>query len=781
MSGALQNSAWSRSMTKSWRVLLGIGLLCVAFLWIDSDRVWAHGDHGPNDGHGHSKSSKKKSKAAKKSKKNSTKSSSKKSIKKSSKKKPEAEDIGDLGGLGDEPTNVDPVVVTGTRTRRRVSDTPVKTEVVSARRIQAKGARNLVEALAFEPGVRLDNQCSVCNTTGLRLSGLPGRYLLVMVDGLPVYSSLGLTYGLLQIDTMDIKQIEIVKGANSVLYGTDAISGVVNIITRVPKEGGEGSLGFEYGAFGSLRLAGNAGFTKGPFSLGATASYTTHNAVDRDGDGVSEFAGFNRFNASMVARYRFSSKTNLLLRGSFLQENRQGGAASGSILEILSDFNPNADPTAGQAFGRRGLSETIFTTRYGGGLRLEHKAGKWVKLVTSVTALNHKQDSDYEGDVYVGDQTMLFAHQSVQINILNRALLQTGVTYRYEGLVENRALSEYQYHMPGVYAQVEWLALSWLELVGGFRYDYHNTFGHVPTPRIAFKIAPVKSLTFRGVWGTGFRAPSTFYEYAHGARPQGYKLVNDAKSPERSMSANVSATYTPGRWLSLTLEGAWNRITDPITFEVSEQAQGELREGDVRVFNSEGELMVFSFEAQVQSNPLPWLQLSAGYGFYEYINQDVLVSAAPRHHITFGFDVQIPKVNTRISLTGEVFLPMNLTSVYGEGFNIQGKPTLERWLNPANADTNSPKLAMSPTYGLINIRIEQDLASLLRFAKIKAPANVSLYFGIDNLLDFHQNDIEGPIFFPKGSDGKPGPADIVYIWGPMRGRFIYAGIKVTTM
>ena len=231
----------------------------------------------------------------------------------------------------------------------------------------------------------------------------------------------------------------------------------------------------------------------------------------------------------------------------------------------------------------------------------------------------------------------------------------------------------------------------------------------------------------------------------------------------------------------MTLEGAWNQITDPITFEVAEQSSGNLRAGDVRVFNSDGELQVFSFEAQVQSNPLPWLQLNAGYGFYEYVNQDVLVSAAPRHHITFGLNIQVPRVNTQIALTGEVFLPMNLKAVYGEGYNIKGKASLERWLDPSNADTSKPKLAESPTYGVVNLRIEQDLASLLRLFKLRAPSNISLYFGVDNLFDFHQNDIDGPIFFPAGANGKANPADIVYIWGPMRGRFLYGGIKLTSL
>jgi outer membrane receptor for ferrienterochelin and colicins len=602
-----------------------------------------------------------------------------------------------------------------------------------------------------------------------------------MVDGLPVFSSLGLTYGLLQVDTMNIKQVEIVKGANSVLYGTDAISGVVNIITRVPKRGGEGSAIAEFGTFGALRLAGYGAFRKDAFSLGMKASYTTHDRVDRDGDGISEYTGFNRLNASAIARYVFSSRTKLQMRFSVLNETRLGGAAKGSLLEIQSDFRPNADPSKGETFGRRALSEAILTTRFGGGLKFSHRVSQWLTMTTSVTALHHKQDSDYEGDVYVGEQTIFFAQQAFQINILNRVLVQTGVTYRYEGLSENRALSEYQYHLPGVYAQAEWLVVRWLELVGGFRYDYHNTFGHVPTPRLGFKIAPVRGLTFRGVWGTGFRAPSTFYEYAHGARPQGYQLVNDASKPETSMSANVSVTYTPGKWLSLTLEGAWNRIQDPITFEVLDSSSTAGREGDVRVFNSDGELQVFSFEAQVQSNPVSWLQLNAGYGLYEYINRDVLVSAAPRHHLTFGVTVRIPRVGTQISANGEVFLPMDLVGVYGEGYKMRGTPTLEKWLDPSNADTSQKKLATSPTYGLINLKIEQDLASILRLFKIKAPANVSLYIGIDNLLDFHQSDIDGPIFFPVGAGGKAGPADIVYIWGPMRGRTFYAGVKLSAL
>ena len=669
------------------------------------------------------------------------------------------------------------IVVTGTRSERRVSDTPVKTEVIREAQIEAKGARNLLEALAFEAGVRLDNQCSVCNTTGLRLSGLPSRYLLVMIDGMPVFSSLGMTYGLLQIDTMDIKQIELVKGANSVLYGTDAISGVVNIITKLPKRGGEGSGFVEVGSFGSLRLGGSVSYRKDAFSMVLTGSFTRHDRVDRDDDGVSEYTGFDRFNASMRLRYAFSARTSLIVEASFLQENRQGGAAKGSFLEVLSDFNRDADPEKGERVGARGLSETILTRRISGALRFQHILNEWVKIQTILTALSHHQDSDYEGLVYVGDQVMFFAQQSIEWNLANRLLLHGGLSYRYEGLTENLALSAYQYHQPGAYLQAEWLATPWFELVGGFRYDWHNIFGHIPTPRVAFKLAPTRWLTFRGVWGMGFRASTTFYEYAHGARPQGYQLLNEAQRPERSQSVNASVSITSGAWLNLTIEGAWNRITDPITWEVTGSEQGSQRQGDIRVFNSDGQLDVFSLEIQAQSNPLSWLRLSGSYGFYEYINKEVLVSAAPRHHFTMSVDARIPRAETRISLTGEMFLPIDLDEVYGQGFHIQGKPSLERWLNPANADLTRPKLSQSPLYGVVNLRIEQPLSPILRAFKIKPAADLALYFGIDNLLDYHQSDIDGPIFFPN-VNGQAGAANIVRVWGPLRGRFFYAGLRI---
>jgi outer membrane receptor for ferrienterochelin and colicins len=662
-------------------------------------------------------------------------------------------------------------VVTGSRLRRKLKDAAVKTELIRAERIEAKGAVSLIDALRYESGVRIDNQCSICNTTAVKLAGLPGRYTQILIDGLPVFTSLGMTYGLMMMDALGIKQVEVVKGSNSVLYGTDAIGGIVNVITKTPEKGGEASAFFEGGNFDYRRVGGYAGFAKGGLALGLMGSYSQHGKIDRDGDGISEYAASNSVNVMATLRYRFSKSTELRLQTTAQLENRQGGAL-GSAIEVLNDFDPNAGT------GRRAFSETINSQRYGGNGTLTHRRGR-LTLTTSIAGIKHDQDSDYEGEVYVGDQLVVFAQQQAHLQITKSLGVLAGVAYRYENLDENVALSEYTYHMPGVYAQADWAPTSWLEVLPGFRFDYHNQFGSVFTPRLALKSSPLSWLTLRTVVGTGFRAPTTFYEYAHGVRPQGYQLVMQADKPERSIGVNGSATLDFGSTLNFTLEGAYNRITNPITVEVVETASGGARVGDVRVLNADGVLGIASLEMQLQSSPLRWLGLQAGYGFYSYQNAGILVSAPPEHQIVFGATVNLRSIGSKFNISGQVFTPMDLSEVYGDGFNVKrDQRTLAGWLDPRNADLGSPKRRRSPTYGVVNIRFDQSLAPIVKALGTTVGQELTLYAGIDNLFDYHQADRDSPLFFPANDAGQPTAADVIYIWGPMRGRFFYAGAKM---
>jgi len=484
-------------------------------------------------------------------------------------------------------------VVTGTRVARRISDVPVLTEVIDADRIESKGAVCLIDALTYEPGVRVDNLCSICNTTGVKLSGMPAAYTMLLVDGVPSYSSLGQTYGWLMLSAADIERIEIIRGANSILNGTDAMGGVVNVITKAPEEGASARMMLEGGSFGYHYLTGAGGLRRGDWSLSLVGSHSAHDSVDRDGDEVSEFTGYQRGNLSSTVRYD-RDRVDVLARVTATQETRQGGGL-GSVVEVLSDE-------------RRLMSETILTQRLEASAVVDVHVSDDVDLETTLSAISHLQDSDYEEEVYVGEQQMVFAQQAVVAKLADTYSLVGGAAYRGEFLQENLALSEYEYHMVGVFAQGDWMPNRWFEVLHGIRYDYHNEFGHIITPRVSVRGNPMPELTLRATGGSGFRAPTTFYEYAHGVRPEGYQRLMSADKAETSWNGNLSAQLDLGRKFRATVEGGVNRVNDPITVEATE-------EGNVEVFNADGALTIYSTDIQVQSSPIDPLYLTAGYGY----------------------------------------------------------------------------------------------------------------------------------------------------------------------
>jgi len=136
--------------------------------------------------------------------------------------------------LEEDVFNLDQVVVTGTRTQHYVKDVPIRTEVVTSQALKNKNAWNVFEALEGVPGVRVEDQCQSCNFTMVRMQGLGSEHTQVLINGQPIYSGLASVYGLEQIGTGDVDRIEVIKGAGSALYGSSAIAGAINIITKEP-------------------------------------------------------------------------------------------------------------------------------------------------------------------------------------------------------------------------------------------------------------------------------------------------------------------------------------------------------------------------------------------------------------------------------------------------------------------------------------------------------------------------------------------------------------------
>lgn len=441
--------------------------------------------------------------------------------------------------------------------RRARAEAPAgRRDVVTQQRIRDQGAASLSEALRYEPGVQLDNTCSICNTTSLRFGGLPGDYTLITVDGIPIYSSLGTAYGLLQLDTAALSRIEVLRGVNSVLYGANAVAGVVDVRTRVP-EGGLAEASVEAGSFGYLRATGVGGAAVEDASLLAVGSYTRHDGVDRDGDEVTEYAEFQRASLGLHATYLPGRDHELNARIGLNVERRQGGSLGEGFLETLDD------PAL------RSLSESILTQRLEFGLRHAWRLGASTRLVTTFGASRHEQDSDYEGERYLAEQWMMFADSRVIHEVSRRYELVAGLSYRGELLDENVVITDIRFHQAGAFFRGSWRPRATLELSHGVRLEGHNAYGVVAVPEagVRWSASPRTLLYVTG--GAGFRAPTTFFEQFKGVRPQGYSLVNRTDEAERSWSVFGGLDVDIREGYELRLYGSWTRINNPVTFDAS--------------------------------------------------------------------------------------------------------------------------------------------------------------------------------------------------------------------
>jgi outer membrane receptor for ferrienterochelin and colicins len=255
------------------------------------------------------------------------------------------------------------VVVTGTRTKHYIKDVPVRTEVITAREIEIKNATNLFQVLEGTPGIRVEQQCQFCNFTMVRMQGLGAEHTQILINGQPIYSGLAGVYGLQQIGTTDIERIEVIKGAGSALYGSSAVAGAINIITKEPSLTPSTKVGLQFGRYNTNRydISSSLQNERGDIGLNIFAQKLTGDPIDETSggmtshevkkkDGITDRVASNLNNAGfgLYINDAFSVNDELVLRGRFLNEKRQGGIMDNDYYK-----NPFTDGT-----------ESITTDRY---------------------------------------------------------------------------------------------------------------------------------------------------------------------------------------------------------------------------------------------------------------------------------------------------------------------------------------------------------------------------------------------------------------------------------
>jgi len=362
---------------------------------------------------------------------------------------------------------IEEVTVTALRERLeqagRLADVIEKTEVITAEQLERKRAVNLAEAVDNQPGIRVNNECSMCGLKRVMINGLKGEQTTILVDGVPSHSVVSSYYGMDAITVAGVGRIEIARGSGASLVAPEAIGGTINIITERPRSNGVlGDVaGGEHG-YRKAALVGTGNWREGRTWLTAAAQYDDQNLFDEDDNRVGENPNLEDTSAWVKLSHDLGERDNLQGRIAVYRSEVLGGPDGFSKQEIfdsltLGESAPDALFEGGDV--RRpftGLpwetAELIDTDREEAMLRWIHAFSDDLNLQVTGSRINHEQDSLYEGFDYRNDDDITYADAKLTRAFGDRHLLTFGVDLRDERMrSESDALDAIQAQDPTIF------------------------------------------------------------------------------------------------------------------------------------------------------------------------------------------------------------------------------------------------------------------------------------------------------------------------------------------
>ncbi|WP_313806173.1 TonB-dependent receptor [Flavobacterium sp.] len=421
---------------------------------------------------------------------------------------------------------LDELVVTGTLKAVNRLESPVPVEVYKPTFFKKNPTANIFEALQNVNGVRPQLNCNVCNTGDIHINGLEGPYTLVLIDGMPIVSGLSTVYGLSGIPNSLLERVEVVKGPASSLYGSEAVGGLINIITKNPKSAPVLSADAFSTSWGeaNVDLGFKANLGKSISLLTGVNYFNYSNPIDNNHDNFTDVTLQDRI--SVFQKWNFNRKSNKLfsMAGRFFYEDRWGGE-----MQWEKKYRGGSE-----VYG-----ESIYTKRYE--LLGSYELPVAEKMLFTFSYTDHDQNSVYGNTPYLAQQKIGFGQLTWDKKIGNHDLL-FGTAIRYQFYNDNTpatATSDKTW-IPSLFAQDEIKLAEKHSLLLGLRYDYNNRHGNILTPRLAHKWKIDDRTIFRFNAGTGFRVVNLFTEeHAALTGSRDVEVLEDLE-PERSYNANLN-------------------------------------------------------------------------------------------------------------------------------------------------------------------------------------------------------------------------------------------------
>lgn len=636
--------------------------------------------------------------------------------------------------------NIDEVTITQFSVKKLNS--PISTDVYSQQFFRKNPTPNIFESIAMVNGVKPQLNCSVCNTGDIHINGLEGAYTMILIDGMPIVSSLSTVYGLSGIPNSLIDRIEITKGPASSIYGSEAMGGVINIITKNALQAPNFSTDLMTGNQGEVNLdiAKKVIDNKNFSSLLSLNYFYFGDRIDQNKDNFTDTALQHRI--SIFNKWNFKRKENRLASFAlrYFYEDRFGGEMQ------WKKQNRGSDDVYG---------ESIYTNRFElfGIYQLPMKE----KFLLQYSYNYHDQNSFYGNTPYMATQKVLFLQLNWEKQ-LGKHHLKSGISYKsnfYDDNTPGTSNSSGENQpmkspIAGIYLEDEWEVNDENTLLIGYRYDYHKVHKSVHSQRLAWKFEPNPYNTLRLSFGTGFRVVNLFTEDHAALTGSREVVIKEDLKPEKSLNGNLSYLMKipmNNYFINVDINGFYSYFNNKIIGDFDS-------EPDKIIYNNLlGHAISRGISADVSTNWTLPFQVMFGVTYMDVysVNDDEKTQQlhAPKwsgtYNLTYQFENQFS-----LDLTGQLYGPMRL-------------PTVPNDFRPE----------YSPWFTLMNIQLSK-----------KFENGFEVYGGIKNLLNFvPKNPILRP-FDPFGNqvdDVVNNPYgytfDTTYGYAPMQRIRSYIGVR----